>query len=150
MGLIIESLVTFGPWNWLILGGLLLCLEFILPGFYLFFFGVSAILTGFLALGLQPPWQAQAAFFVFISMVNTFAARLFWNPNVKSDEPLLNKRGEQHIGKIYTLSSAIENGRGKVKVGDTLWLVSGPDMPNGTKVKVTGAQASMLIIEAID
>ncbi|MEM7619930.1 MAG: NfeD family protein [Pseudomonadota bacterium] len=138
---------SFGTWNWLIMGALLLCLEILLPGFYLFFFGASAILTGIIALNFPIPWQAQCGLFVAMSLINTIAARLFWNPHIKSDEPLLNKRGQQHIGKTYTLTTAIHNGRGKVKVGDTLWLVGGQDMPEGATVKVIGAQGSMLQVE---
>ena len=61
----------------------------------------------------------------------------------------LNRRGSQYIGRVYTLEQAVENGRGKVRVGDTLWLAqSDHDIPAGTKVRVTGQEGAALLVEA--
>jgi hypothetical protein len=61
--------------------------------------------------------------------------------------PFLNRRGDQHIGRVYRLEEAVRNGRGKARVGDSLWLVSGEDMPAGTEVKVTAVEGTVLQVE---
>jgi membrane protein implicated in regulation of membrane protease activity len=64
-----------------------------------------------------------------------------------SDQPQLNVRGAQYIGREATVAEAIVNGRGKIRVGDTLWLAEGPDCDTGTQVKVTGTRGTLLLVE---
>ena len=45
--------------------------------------------------------------------------------------------------------TAIENGVGKAKVGDTYWRVTGPDTPQGEKVKVVGFEGATLKVESL-
>ena len=72
------------------------------------------------------------------------------HPSVsKSDQPDLNRRADQLIGRVLLLEEAIEAGRGKVRVGDTLWLAEGPDLPAGTRVKVTGVRRDALLVERV-
>jgi inner membrane protein len=72
------------------------------------------------------------------------------HPSVtKSDQPDLNRRAEQLIGRVLLLEEAIEGGRGKVRVGDTLWLAEGVELPAGTRVKVTGVRRDALQVEAV-
>jgi membrane protein implicated in regulation of membrane protease activity len=72
------------------------------------------------------------------------------HPSVtKSDQPDLNRRAEQLIGRVLLLEEAIEGGRGKVRVGDTLWLAEGSELPAGTRVKVTGVRRDALLVEAV-
>jgi len=72
------------------------------------------------------------------------------HPSVsKSDQPDLNRRAEQLIGRVLVLEEAIEGGRGKVRVGDTLWLAEGAELPAGTRVKVTGVRRDALQVEAV-
>ena len=72
------------------------------------------------------------------------------HPSVsRSDQPDLNRRAEQLIGRVLLLEEAIEAGRGKVRVGDTLWLAEGTDLPAGTRVKVTGARRDALVVERV-
>ena len=70
------------------------------------------------------------------------------NPIV-SDDPLLNDRGGRMIGEIVTVVEAITDGRGRVKVGDTVWSAKGTDASVGSKVRITGAQGSVLMVEGI-
>jgi inner membrane protein len=72
------------------------------------------------------------------------------HPSVtKSDQPDLNRRAEQLVGRVLLLEEAIEGGRGKVRVGDTLWLAEGADLAAGTRVKVTGVRRDALQVEAV-
>lgn len=65
----------------------------------------------------------------------------------KTDQPDLNRRAVQLVGRVVVLEQAIECGRGKVRVGDTLWPVEGPDAPAGAEVRVKAANATLLVVE---
>ena len=64
-----------------------------------------------------------------------------------TDQPDLNRRGEQLVGLIVVVEDAIEHGRGRVRVGDTLWSVEGTDMPAGAKVRIVSARGTLLCVE---
>jgi len=66
-----------------------------------------------------------------------------------SDQPDLNQRGAQLVGRVLVVAEAIEGGRGRVRVGDTLWQAEGPDLPRGAKVKVAAAKATVLLVERV-
>jgi hypothetical protein len=70
------------------------------------------------------------------------------HPSVSaSEEPDLNRRGAQYVGRVVLLAEAIESGRGKVRLGDTLWLVAGPDLPEGARVRIVAANGTVLVVE---
>lgn len=70
------------------------------------------------------------------------------HPSVStSDQPDLNRRGAQLIGRVLIVEEAIEGGRGKVRIGDTLWPVEGPDLPVGAQVRVAGIRGTALVVE---
>ena len=65
----------------------------------------------------------------------------------KSDQPDLNRPAAQLVGRVLVVAEAIEHGRGKVRVGDTLWPAEGPDVTAGTEVRVVAAKATVLVVE---
>jgi membrane protein implicated in regulation of membrane protease activity len=65
----------------------------------------------------------------------------------RTDQPDLNRRAAQLVGRVAVVEEAIEHGRGKVRIGDTLWLVEGPDLPCGAEVRVRGARGALLEVE---
>lgn len=67
----------------------------------------------------------------------------------QSDQPNLNRPAAQLVGRVLILAEAIEGGRGKVRVGDTLWPVEGPDAPQGAEVRVTAAKGTVLVVERV-
>ena len=67
-----------------------------------------------------------------------------------SDLPLLNRRGEQLIGRRFVLDSAIVNGQGKARVGDSLWLVEGPELPMGAAIEVVAVDGSTLKVRVAE
>jgi membrane protein implicated in regulation of membrane protease activity len=140
--------VTLGAWNWLILAVLFFVLELAAPGIFLVWFGIAAAIVGGLALLFDVAWQWQLVLFAILSVVAAVAARKFLRTDeVQSEHPLLHRRAQQHIGKSYVVADAIENGRGKVRIGDSLWRVEGPDAEQGSRVKVTGADGTTLLVE---
>jgi len=112
-----------------------------------------------LAAGLVGAWQIAQGDRSGWWLVGAGAAMLIadvvidfvWaHPSIsKSDQPDLNRRAEQLIGRVLLLEEAIEGGRGKVRVGDTLWLAEGAELPAGTRVKVTGVRRDALQVEAV-
>ena len=53
------------------------------------------------------------------------------------------------MGKTYTVVEAIENGQGKIQVGDSVWLAEGEDCPVGGLVKVIDSRGNVLVIEVV-
>lgn len=140
--------VDLGVWNWLIAGGVLLILELLAPGIFLIWFGIAAITVGLLAIAIDFPWQLQIALFAGLSLVAAFIGYKYMRSGEQvSDRPLLNRRAEQLVGKSFVLDEAIENGRGKVKIGDSFWRVEGPDAPAGSSVTVTAADGTVLQVK---
>ena len=152
----IERIVSeLGPWNWMVLGFALLVLEIIVPGFFLIWIAVAALITGTLSLLFWDAgfwvWQVQILMFLALALVAAYLGNKFMGGNNdKTDQPLLNRRGEQMIGRIATLTEPITDGRGRVRIGDTMWRVSGPDLPIGAKVRVKEATENdlELVVEA--
>jgi membrane protein implicated in regulation of membrane protease activity len=140
-------LVSLGAWNWLILAILLLCLETVIPGVHFLWFGLAAAVIGTLALAVGMAWPWQVLAFVLLSVAVVFWVKRFVRPDVAiSDLPDLNLRGQQYVGRSLVVEQAIENGRGKVRVGDTLWSAEGPDTPAGASVTVTGTKGTVLVV----
>jgi len=132
-------------WGCLAVG--LIALEVMAPGVFMLWLGVAAgaVLLLVLLFPGKIPLLWQAVVFALGSMALVPLYRHFLGQRVPtSDRPLLNKRSEQLIGHVYPLHAAIVSGRGRIKVGDALWTVVGPELPAGTRVRVTGADAMTL------
>jgi membrane protein implicated in regulation of membrane protease activity len=139
---------SLGPWNWFILGVVLLALETMIPGVHFLWFGIAAIIIGMLGLVTAISWPWQVLAFGLLSVLTVFWVRKYARPDVViSDLPDLNVRGQQYIGRSLIVSEAIQNGRGKVRVGDSLWAAEGPDTPVGERVRVTGTRGTVLVVE---
>ena len=141
----IERIVSeLGPWNWMVLGFLLLAAEIIAPGVFLVWIGIAALIVGAISLAAWGAvfwsWQVQVLVFLVLSLVSAYLGRkLIASRRDDSDQPLLNRRGVQLIGRTATLTEPIREGRGRIQLGDTLWRVSGPDLPAGARVRVVAA-----------
>ena len=89
-----EMFSTLGTWNWLVFGLLLMGLELLVPGVFLFWVGLAALLVGLLSFVIAPPWQLQLLMFAVFAA----AAVPVWrrvarsNSGVSNSNPFLNKR----------------------------------------------------------
>jgi len=93
-------------------------------------------------------WAIQLGIFSVMSLASLVVGRAYLKRNpVGSDEQSLNRRADQYVGLTFTLVEAIVDGHGKVKVDDSIWKVVGPDLPEGTRVRVTGTSATVLEVE---
>lgn len=151
--MIITLIKEAGPWAWWILGIVLLVAEIAVPGNILVWVGVAGLATGLLSNLFWETswwvWEVQWLVFAAISAISLWLGRSWLNRSRnQSDEPTLNQRGASLIGRTADLIDPIHNGRGRVKIGDTFWMVSGPDLPAGSRVKVVASDGSDLKVEA--
>jgi inner membrane protein len=138
-------------YGWWLLALLLIASELIAPGYFLLWIGLAALVMGLVMLvvpGLV--FIAQAVLFALLSIA---VCLIYWkyirpSAELRDDQPLLNRKGDRMIGRRVTVVNAIVNGRGKVKVGDSVWLVEGSDCPVGTAVLVTSVNGTTLQVVA--
>ena len=132
-------------WWWLLAAALLGILEIFLPGIFLIWMAAAAGITGILAALLPLPLPFQLATFGLLALAAVYSGRRYYERNpVASSDPLLNDRTARLIGQSVTVVTAIEQGEGRVKVGDGVWTARGPDAPAGTRMLVTGAEGGCL------
>ena len=145
--MIFDIIEKLGGWSWWILGLVLLGVEVLLPGFFFLWFGVAAILIGISALLIDWPWQLQVVGFVVLSLVTALIARRFiGTKGGDTSDPHLNVRSGRLLGQTFILAEPIVEGRGRIRIDDGVWQVRGPDAPIGARVKVTGADGTVLTV----
>jgi len=139
-------------WHWWILALALTIAEALLPGTFLLWMGIAALLLGILLWAMPTlSLEIQLALFAILSLVSIVGWRLWQRKHPdESDQPTLNRRGEQYVGRVFVLDAPIENGYGKVRVGDSLWRVQGDDAAAGSRVRVTGVDGVVLVVERVD
>lgn len=143
-----QFVPLLGQWFWFVVAGVLLLLELMAPGVFFIWLAAGALATGLVDLVANFGWQGEAIAFAAFSV----AAILIGRPLLRkghaldSDQPNLNQRMYDYVGKSYVLKDAIVNGHGKVRVDDTLWDVTGTDLPAGARVKVTGVAGLRLTV----
>ena len=122
-----EFFWSLGAWNWFVVAVALFVLETIVPGVHFIWFGLAAVIVGILAFVFDIAWEWQLITFAIISCITVFFVRRYAAPDMAaSDEPDLNLRAVQYVGRVVTVEEAITGGRGKVRVGDTLWPLRAP------------------------
>ena len=134
-------------WHWMVLAVLLAAAETLMPGAVMIWFAISAAFIGLLMVVVPLPWQWQLLGFAVFGIVAMWMYRSYRKrfPEVV-EQPNLNQRGQQYVGSELVLIEAIEQGSGKAKLGDGVWKVSGPELPAGARVRVTGVNGTILIV----
>ena len=138
-------------WAWLALGLVLAIGEMLVPGVFLIWLAGAALITGLVAWALPIVGvPLQIVLFAVLAIVAVFAGRnwLRANPIISAD-PKLNDRGGQQVGETVTVTTAIDGGTGRVRVGDSEWGVRGPDAEAGTRMRVSGHDGAVLLVEHI-
>ena len=143
-----EYVISLGMWNWFILGAILMTLEIVAPGAFMMWLGLAALLVGVISLAVVWSWQAQLLAFAIFTVIAIPVWRKFTRGiEEPEDQPFLNRRQDALVGRVFTLEKPIVDGNGTVRVGDTVWRVTGPDTPAGSRIKVTRIDAAMLVVE---
>ena len=141
----------FQFWHWLILGAVFLAIEAFAPVTIFLWFGIAAFITGFVA-WLMPggAFGGEVLLFAVSALVSIAAFRLLrkHNPEPESPDPELNNRLTAFMGREYTLKMPIEDGKGRLHLGDGIWTILGEDMPEGSRVRITGVDGIQFLVEA--
>lgn len=145
-------LAELGPWHWLLLAIALIILEVLSPASFFMWLAVAAGLVGLL-LAIFPAigWQIQLLLFALFSVLSVVLGRRYLRRHpIATDEPTLNRRGHQYVGRVFSLDQPIVNGVGKLRVDDTTWKISGADCAAGTKVRVRGVDGVVLLVSPVE
>lgn len=133
--------------GWLSIGVVLCIAELLVPGVFLMWLGIAALLTGLAVFVLPIPLAAQLLLFALLSVATVYAGRRWSSSDdIPSDDPMLNDRLARLVGEPVVVEEAIIGGRGRVRVGDGVWPASGADAAAGTRLTVTGAANGTLIV----
>jgi inner membrane protein len=136
-----------GPWVWIIAGLILLGLELLAPGVFLVWFGIAALFTGVFAFVTDFGWQVDLIVFVVLAIVAVIIGRRYFSGSGQSEQPLLNQRAQRHVGSVHVLADPVVDGQGRIRIDDTNWRIAGPDLPSGTRVRVTAVDGAVLRVE---
>ena len=147
-----DFLINLEYWHWLVLGFVLIIIEMLAPGAIFLWFGVAAGVVGVL-LWLIPSmtWQVQLVLFSVLSIVSVLAWRSYAKKHPPADDgySTLNKRGEDLVGRVFTLEEDIVNNYGKIRVDDTMWKIRGSDAGVGDRVRVASVDGTVLVVESV-
>lgn len=136
-------------WLWLIGGIVLLIAELLAPGVLLVWIGAAAIVTGVFALLFDIGTAGELALFALYSLLAvTIARRWFADRPVATENPTLNDRSAQLIGRTATVMESVSEHGGRVHLGDSEWSARGGPAEPGDHVRITGVEGNCLLVEA--
>ncbi|GGF46024.1 membrane protein [Youhaiella tibetensis] len=145
---LLDWIATYGAWAWVVGGVILLALELALPGGVFVWLGSAAVVTGLVSLVYPLDWAFEFAFFAVLALLAIFVWLRFFRHRIKpTDNPFLNQRASRFIGQELVLDEAITAGFGRVSLGDSVWRISGPDLPAGARIRIVGAEGAVLKVE---
>lgn len=140
---------ALGQWTWWIVAAVLFVLELMAPGIFFLWLGLAAIVVGTAALFIDMSWQVEVGAFAVLSVISLALSRKFLSGRaVVTDQPNLNKRMLNYVGKSYVLEQPIVNGRGELKIDDTIWKIRGADADAGIWVRVVDVDGLEFLVEA--
>ena len=144
--------LDFVFWYWWVIALVLLVLEILTPGYFFMWMAASGLLTGAIVLLIPATgMNMQILIFSALSVVAIIVWKIYGKRHpTESDQPLLNKRGVQYIGRVFNLFEPIKNGQGKIKVDDSIWKVHGEDCDINSLVKVVAIRGTVFEVEKVD
>ncbi|MEH6578040.1 MAG: NfeD family protein [Amphritea sp.] len=146
-----EFFSELNAWHWLIFALVLLGFEVLGTAGFLLGMAIAALLQSLMLLVVpEMSWKVQLVVYAFTSVLfSVLYWKVFRKFNTRSDEPLLNNRAGQLIGRQLILDETIENGLGRIQIGDTQWKVNADgDIAAGTKVTVVSTEGMTLFVKA--
>jgi membrane protein implicated in regulation of membrane protease activity len=146
-----EFLENLTFWQWGIAALVLIIIEMLAPGAFFLWLGIAAAVVG-VVMYFAPDisWQLQFSIFAVVSIVSLVVWHRVLKKNpTETDQPKLNRRGEQYVGRTFTLSEPIVNGQGKIRVDDSTWKIEGKDCDSGSKIEITGVDGVMLRVKVL-
>lgn len=138
------------PWMlWLAVAGVAAIVELMIPGVFLGFVAIGAVITAILSLifpelGLAGQMVSVAA---WTGVAVAIGRRWYGGNAVESSDPHLNDPTHRLIGARVVVAQAIAGGEGRVRLGDGEWRAYGPDSEVGARMRVTGIEGGVLLVE---
>ncbi|MFC3909219.1 NfeD family protein [Legionella dresdenensis] len=137
-------------WHWFAFGLILVIAESLGAAGFLLGLGMAAMTTGVISVLFAITWQWQLVWFSIFCIVFSIIWWYWLKQRTAAKPTLINKPLETLMGRTFTLTEAIEDGHGKIRVNDSNWQVSGPELPAGTKVKVVAIEnGSIPVVEPV-
>jgi hypothetical protein len=136
-------------WYWWALAAVLLVFEMLLPGVVFLFLAIGATAAGFGLLVVSDlSLELQLVLFAVVAVASAIGLRSTLRQlQHRAPAANINARAHALIGKIFVLDQPILAGRGRIKLGDGSWIVTGPDMVAGARVRVTAVDGTELRVE---
>lgn len=136
-------------WLWLIGGVVLLIAEVIAPGFSLIFIGAAAIVTGLIALVTGFGVVLQLGLFAILAFLAVkIGGRSFYAARYDhTSHPELNRPEQRLLGRIVTVSQAVDSNGGRVRLGDSEWSARGGPAAVGERVRIVDVEGNCLKVE---
>lgn len=136
---------------WLLAALVLGLAELLAPGVFLIFLAVAAAITGATVFALpELPLVAQLGSFGAWSAIAVLIGRHWYGePRENGGDPLLNDRAARLLGQTVTVAEPIVHGRGRVTVGDSVWLARGPELAAGERASVIAVDGAVLVVEPV-
>ncbi|WP_407049710.1 NfeD family protein [Methyloraptor flagellatus] len=149
MGLIETAFTQYGAWSWWVLGLALLALEVLAPGAFFLWFGIAAFVVGALAFAVTLSWQTSTLIWIGLTIVFLLYTWVPWRRRDRLHETRdVNERSRRYIGRVFTLAEPIVENSGRLSIDDTIWRISGPDLPAGARVRISGADGAVLKVDS--
>ncbi len=144
-----EFTLILQDWHWLVLALLLIGAETLGTGGFLIGLALAAFLMSVLIYFLDITWQWQLVYYALTSLLFTWVYwRFFRGFNDKTDQPTINDRAAQLIGRRLILDEPIMQGQCRVQIGDTRWKIkAAQDYPVGTEVEVIKSEGMELLVK---
>ncbi len=137
-------------WIWATLAAALLIVEILAPGYFLIYPALGAFVVSGLGLLVPLGLAAQIAAFSLVSALLWAFSFRWYREILRGGRRTLVNSPDRLVGETGRVEDPIEAGRGKVRLGDSVWLARGPDQPRGRAVRVVGVDGTVLLVEAVD
>jgi len=139
-------------WHWWVAAVVLLILEVFAPGAFFLWLAIAAGVLGLVVMAVPAmAWDMQLLVFAVLSVAAVVLGRVWLKRHpIGTDRPTLNRRGDQYVGRVFTLDEPVINGFGKIRVDDTTWKIRGDDCAAGSRVRVVGVDGTTLLVDAAD
>ncbi len=139
---------------WFVIALIMFLLEIFVPGFFLFFFGLGALITSILQLmGLLPTLNLQIISFIFFSLISLVFLRKHFIKIFKGKKDKLNVENNELDGKTAVCVEDIipHEAKGKVEINGTYWsaLADVPIM-KGSLVEIINRKDLKLHVKPAD
>jgi len=138
------------PVIWFIMGFVFFLLEFVFPGFILFFFGLGAWVVAVVLIFTDLTLNMQIVLFLGASVLSVMLLRKWLKQKFGMYTPPGRELPDEFIGKTAVAATPISPGRqGKVQFRGTTWNAASTDtITEGEEVTITGYESILLYVKS--